>query len=690
MKNAPIFIAPALLWACIVAPLAAQEDEKPAQANIEWFEDISLEELVNTKVAVATGGAGVSQREAPSIVSLVTADEIRNSGARDLMEVLRLVPGIEFGQDIQGVVGMYVRGNWANDGKMLLLIDGIEMNELAYYSLQLGNRVDVGQIDRVEVIRGPGSARYGGVAELAVVNIITRSAKSVQGVAANGLYSATENGYTRRNVAASAGTSTRNWDIVAHGNYGQGNRSDQPYTTVLGKTFSANKTQPMNPLHANVQASYKGLRLLFMQDNYTTGTQTSGGDVLSKPYKTDFLNSHYDLRYEHKFSSSLTMRTGYNVASTSSYRVLGAIDSLDAEVYSTYQDKILRGLGILHADYVPNDKVSLYAGLEHRYDWVSKLDIAGEPNLFWNGKNQIAVSFGSVFAQAIWKTRIATFTFGGRADRHSIYGINGAPRFAATRVFGKSHVKLLASGSYRSPSPINLAYSDSLSAAGVPQLRPERTRVFEIEYGLQLSPKLYVQANAFTGAIDRVIVYAVYSGGDDGYINANRSGSYGLEAEVRYKDKWGYITANYSYYEAFSDNNTPNYRVFPDSSYLLGAAPSKFTLKAHIKIGKSLSLDPSCIFLSGKYAVTGVNADSTALQTKLAPSNLLNLYVNYTALWNGRIAISLGGNNLLASPYALPQPYFSNSPANYFANDAPLMLPRREATLRMAVQLVRK
>src|ERR1700752_1841087 len=79
-----------------------------------------LEKLINSLISVASKKP-LSTRESPSIVTLVTKEEIRNSGARDLMDVLRMVPGIEFGVDVEGVVGIGVRGNWAHEGKMLLL-----------------------------------------------------------------------------------------------------------------------------------------------------------------------------------------------------------------------------------------------------------------------------------------------------------------------------------------------------------------------------------------------------------------------------------------------------------------------------------------------------------------------------------------------------------------------------------------
>ena len=105
--------------------------------------------------------------DSPAVVTAVSADDIRSSGARDLMDVLLMVPGFFFGVDVQGTVGPGFRGLWGQEGKILLLIDGKEMNEQLYSTMQLGHEFPVELIERVEVVRGPGSVIYGGNAELA-------------------------------------------------------------------------------------------------------------------------------------------------------------------------------------------------------------------------------------------------------------------------------------------------------------------------------------------------------------------------------------------------------------------------------------------------------------------------------------------------------------------------------------------
>lgn len=163
-----------------------------------------LEALINSLISVSSKKA-INTREAPGIISLITEDDIKNSGARDLIDVLRMIPGIDFGVDIEGVVGLGMRGNWANEGKILILLDGQETNEILYASSQLGNRFPVDLIKRIEIIRGPGSAIYGGYAEYGVINIITKQAEDINGVYASATYGHMQKDFGRKNISLAIG-----------------------------------------------------------------------------------------------------------------------------------------------------------------------------------------------------------------------------------------------------------------------------------------------------------------------------------------------------------------------------------------------------------------------------------------------------------------------------------------------------
>src|SRR6185369_10896984 len=108
--------------------------------------EMSLEQQMNIKVSASK--TNLSSRETPSIVSVITREDIKNMGARDLMDILNQVPGMSFAGDVQNVVGIGSRGNWGHEGKVLLLIDGNEMNEILYATTQFGQHYNISNIDR--------------------------------------------------------------------------------------------------------------------------------------------------------------------------------------------------------------------------------------------------------------------------------------------------------------------------------------------------------------------------------------------------------------------------------------------------------------------------------------------------------------------------------------------------------------
>ncbi|MDV7393656.1 TonB-dependent receptor plug domain-containing protein, partial [Arthrospira platensis SPKY1] len=127
-------------------------------------------------VSIATGRAQ-SIQTAPAVASVITAEQIRDTGARDLIDILRQVPGFFLGETANPFgPAVAVRGfTSAFNQTTLFMVDGVPQTELVFGDrfTALG-KIPLDGIERVEVIRGPGSALYGADAFSAVVNIITR------------------------------------------------------------------------------------------------------------------------------------------------------------------------------------------------------------------------------------------------------------------------------------------------------------------------------------------------------------------------------------------------------------------------------------------------------------------------------------------------------------------------------------
>ncbi|MDH3282892.1 MAG: TonB-dependent receptor, partial [Gammaproteobacteria bacterium] len=130
--------------------------------------------------------------EAPSSVSIVTADEIRQYGYRTLDDILNSLRGFTIVDDrnytYASVRGFGQPGDY--NTRLLLLVDGFRVNDNLYSSAVSGRDflIDVDLIERVEVIRGPSSSLYGANAFFGVINVITKNVRHIGGTEIVGSY----------------------------------------------------------------------------------------------------------------------------------------------------------------------------------------------------------------------------------------------------------------------------------------------------------------------------------------------------------------------------------------------------------------------------------------------------------------------------------------------------------------------
>lgn len=147
-------------------------ETKPAAAAAEEDFGVPYEETV-----VAASRRAQATLDAPNAITVITGDEIRACGLISLPDILRRVPGAEVMTMGLGSANVSFRGfNQRISNKVLVLVDGRpEYQDFLGVTLWPVLPVGMEEIERVEVIRGPGSALYGANAMLGVVNIITRA-----------------------------------------------------------------------------------------------------------------------------------------------------------------------------------------------------------------------------------------------------------------------------------------------------------------------------------------------------------------------------------------------------------------------------------------------------------------------------------------------------------------------------------
>jgi iron complex outermembrane receptor protein len=179
-----VVCATALLAAapCAAQSTGAQRASDPQE--IEKLARSSLEDLMQIKVTTVLG-APQSRMATPAAVYVISNEDLRRSGARTIVEALRLVPGMFVGRVNSGswVAGSRgLTGSTLTATRYLVLVDGRQVYD-PLTSVTFWDTVDLilEDVDRIEVIRGPGATLWGANAMNGVVNIVTRTSQDTQG-----------------------------------------------------------------------------------------------------------------------------------------------------------------------------------------------------------------------------------------------------------------------------------------------------------------------------------------------------------------------------------------------------------------------------------------------------------------------------------------------------------------------------
>ncbi len=595
-----------------------------------------MERDINQDVNVASKKT-LSYRKTPSIVTVITEEEIVKSGARDMIDLLRQIPGLDFNADIQGVVGLSVRGNWAQEGKHLFLIDGQEINETLYGSVNYATNFPLSHIKKIEIIRGSGSAIYGGFSEYAVINIITKTGEDVQGFQTQFQMGHTANALGRLNASVLAGEKIKSFHYSFGAMAGTGHRSDQNYTDMNGNTVRLNQNNSqLNPTYLNFSCGYKGLSARFVYDNMSTRTQMGYGNVFTKSYPSLYSNLLTELKYIHTFSDKLNITTRLNFKNQKTYH----LESSEASEENTaFEVPVQRYRANMIVSYDPTKKMNIIAGGE------IFIDNAINYSYQFASLNSNKASFTnlSAFTQFLYKNKFITPTLGFRLDKNTSFSqIAISPRFALVSRIGKVNLKCMYNRSFRAPTIFNIALTETFDNKGKPIMVPETSDIFEFEIGVPITRNSYFTLNLFDITTQNPILYNVSETDVESYKNGDKNGnkklgSRGFETEFKVKDAWGYFNINYSFYTdqgmpQIDDYNIRGYNL-EVSNINLGIAQHKFNLNAAYNITQKISIAPSASMWSNRYAATQFD-DKGFLISRFEPTFLANVFVNFNDAFN--------------------------------------------------------
>ncbi|MFH1371222.1 MAG: TonB-dependent receptor [Planctomycetota bacterium] len=534
---------------------AKQDDATRVQ---DLFE-MPLEKLAEQSYTVY-GASKYEQNvsEAPANVTIITADEIRKYGHRTLAEVLQSVPGLYTAYDRNyhyiGVRGFRRPGDY--DTRILLLINGYRVNDnifdQAFWDTTFP--LDVDLIERVEIIRGPGSSLYGSNALLAVINVITKDAKTLKGAELSGEVSS----FDTQKGRVSYG---HNFDeshnvLVSATNYKSGGQKlyfkefDDPATNN-GKV--SNDDDEFYNLFCTATAgefSFMATYLPREKGIPTASWETYFGDSRTR---TNDVMTLVGLTYKHDFTDDFAMRARVDYHH---YNYDGGYVFDDGGLYVN-KDNARGRWWESELQFIarPAESHKVTWGAETRYN-VRQDQKNWDSDIYLNDRRH-SKSWG-IYVQDEWAIlENVTFVGGVRHDYYDTFGRTTNPRLGLIYKHSESTTfKLLYGEAFRAPNPYELYYTDGgLTSKAPGTLKPETIKTYEVVLEQKLSDKLSGTVSAFQYKIEDVIEQSV-DPADDLLVfrNSDNIKANGIETALIGKWENGLKgRASYSFVEAKDD-----------------------------------------------------------------------------------------------------------------------------------------
>ncbi len=269
------------------------------ESRVTELAKLSIEELIAIKVTSVLR-TPQSLAESPAAVHVVTSEEIRRSGAADIPELLRTVPGVQVAEVDADIFAISIRGfNDIHANKLLVMVDGRSVYNHIFSGV-LWNYMDVfmEDIDRIEVVRGPGSSVWGANAVNGVINIITKPADDTKGTFIE------FGGGEPDAVSAGVRYGGDMGDDISFRLYAKGDKSSKDHLSMTGFESKSDLSSGMCGFRADWDSGKSDL--VNLQGEVVHGTSDRVQDNPRFPEKTidaiDYRAWHLLGRWRHTFS----------------------------------------------------------------------------------------------------------------------------------------------------------------------------------------------------------------------------------------------------------------------------------------------------------------------------------------------------------------------------------------------------
>jgi len=554
-----------------------------------WFgsvEEVTIATRHETKIS-----------KAPGIVTVITAEEIKNLGYRTFVEILRTVPGFEILKDASfGTVFPAVRG-LTSSLRIRVMLNGHHVNNpLSGGAFDVFDDFPVENIKKIEIVRGPASAIYGENALLAVINIITFDAKDIDGVKVSSGYGSfdTEEGnltfgetYGKVNISGMVHyRHTEGFDgFVESDNQTIIDNALSPFGFAAASQAPGRTDDWRQEYDLNLKATYKDVYFEGLYINKNRGPYispqyalTEGSDIESNYV---FGEAGYKKTFEERFT--VKPRIYYDQFDDNLYIESfpdGTTIPWDTnedgsyDTYYTYPDGLIGNGKVINRvvgteiplDYELFDGNIFTLGLEYRlinqtgvryssnfhpatYEPLDSIQDFSDTYPFLKETTR---RIWSVYLQDTWDlTDTLNLTLGARHDQYNDFGGATSPRAGLTWAFIKeASLKLLYGEAFRPPSFLELFTTNQPAIQGNEDLDPEKIRTFEVGLSYKFNKHVNSSINYFNNDIKNLIVLRTQptAKNTQRYENFGDARVQGVEMETRVDIvKDNYIFMNYSF-----------------------------------------------------------------------------------------------------------------------------------------------
>ena len=462
-----------LVGLLVIAPAAlAQAPTRcgPPQSTKEELRALDLEALMNVNVTTASKSSEMLS-DAPGVISVITQDELRRFGGMTLREVLERVPGLTGASSYftdRSLVAARGDLTKANGGHMLILVNGRPSREILEGGLvsDLLEAFPINILERIEIIKGPGSVLYGSNAFSAVVNLIVQKADSSRVVLSG---SAGRAGAFATSALATA--TCGNLNVVGTVQFHARPDWATPYRypSSLGDPF-ANNAKPVSSAtirdrapSAFLGADYKGFSFVSSFTQWESANFVRG-EVGSNQWRREFADVGYTAKAARNWDMS--------VNGTYTRNTFDATGS--AKIERASRELVLEWTNFVSP--TPRDRLTFGALYNHIQGHEDYLGVVPS----------ITISEGSrpgaaVYAQLDHRLADTLKVIGGfQANKIGALDLNVVPRVGVIwSPYQHVGIKALYGQAFRAPS-INETRLNHPGLAGNPDLIPEQVATFDI------------------------------------------------------------------------------------------------------------------------------------------------------------------------------------------------------------------